>query len=285
MAKLGNYNQLRVTSKTRQGYVLDGGRHGDVFLTAKQLEQPLEVNDRVRVFVYHDNQQRLSASTKPGIPTVGQCAYLKVVSNGKPGAFLDWGLPKDLLVPKGEQQHPMQVGYSYAVTIYLDQQTKRVVASSKLEKHLTADPFVYRPNQEVDLLIYGRSDLGFKAIINHSHLGQLFDSDMLQPLHFGERLTGYIRRVRDDGKIDLSLQLPSQFTRDELGQQILDHMQQNSGQSKFTDKSSPEDIYKTFGVSKASFKKALGSLYKQRLIQINGSEVILADPPRADSRN
>ncbi len=285
MAKPGQYNQLRVKAQARQGFVLDGGRHGDVFLPLKQANDGLKVDDRVRVFVYHDNQQRLTATTRQNLTTVGQCAYLKVVSVGKPGAFLDWGLPKDLLVPKGEQQIPMQVGYSYAVYVYLDQKTRRVVASSKLEKHLTADPFVYRPNQQVDLLIYGRSDLGFKAIINHCHLGQLFDSDMSQQrLHFGERVTGYIRRVRDDGKIDISLQLPSQFTRDDLGQQILDHMRQHGGLSQFTDKSSPEDIYRVFAVSKASFKKALGSLYKQRLIEINGNEVRLTTDEAANKK-
>lgn len=284
MAKLGNYSHLRVKSQSPQGYTLDGGRRTEVFLPASQVEKPLTIDDRVRVFVYHDNQERLTATTQQAAATVGECAYLKVVSISKPGAFLDWGLPKDLLVPKGEQQKPMQKGYSYAVTIYLDEKTGRLVGSSKLEKHLDADPFVYRPNEAVDLLIYGRSDLGFKAIINHSHLGQLFEGETFQPLHFGERIQGYIKQVRDDGKIDLSLQLPSQHTRDDLSQKILDHMQQNSGLSRYTDKSSPDDIYRAFGVSKASFKKALGSLYKQRMIEISTGEVRLtaADSTESD---
>lgn len=276
MVKPGTYNHLRVKSDSPQGYVLDGGHNTNVFLPASQVEKPLSVGERVRVFVYHDNQQRLTATTQQAAASVGECAYLRVVSISKPGAFVDWGLPKDLLVPRGEQQTPMQKGYSYTVVIYVDDQTGRLVGSSKLEKHLTADPFVYRPNQAVDLLIYGRSDLGFKAIINHSHLGQLFEGETFQPLHFGERIQGYIKQVRDDGKIDLSLQLPSQFTRDDLSQKIIDHMQQNAGLSQYTDKSSPDDIYQAFGVSKASFKKALGALYKQRLVEIKAGEVRLA---------
>ncbi|MBT8437633.1 MAG: GntR family transcriptional regulator, partial [Gammaproteobacteria bacterium] len=201
--------------------------------------------------------------------------YLKVISTGKFGAFLDWGLPKDLLVPFSEQQKPMQKGYSYAVYLFVDESSQRIAASTKLEKYLSLDGKSFKPRQAVDCLIYGKSDLGFKAVIDGTHLGQFFESETYLPLHYGERRTGYIKQVRQDGKIDLMLQLPSHLERDQLGEAIVEHLHQNQGVSKLTDKSPPDDIYRTFGVSKASYKKALGQLYKQRRIAIDKSRITL----------
>ena len=181
-------------------------------------------------------------------------------------------------MPRGEQQKPMQKGYSYAVYVYVDADTQRIVASSKLERHLHRTPPRFRPRQPVDLLIYDRSDLGFKAIVEHSHLGQLFAAETFRPLHFGERIRGYVKQVRDDGKIDLTLQLPSHLERDELAAAILDHLQQNEGVSNLTDRSPPDDIYRAFGVSKASYKKALGQLYRQRRILIEPDRIRLCQP-------
>jgi predicted RNA-binding protein (virulence factor B family) len=206
---------------------------------------------------------------------VGECAYLKVISTSRFGAFLDWGLPKDLLVPHSEQQKPMQQGYSYTVYLFVDEETQRIAASTKLEQHLSIDVSGFKPQQEVDLLIYGQSDLGFKAVVNGTHLGQLFSGETFQPLHFGEQLKGFIRQVRVDGKIDLMLQLPSELTRDNLSDTIIEHLRQNDGISTLTDKSPPDDIYRAFGVSKASYKKALGQLYKQRRITIEKHQITL----------
>ena len=235
----------------------------------------MQVGDAVEVFVYNDSEDRIVATTQKPRAQVGECAYLKVVSIDKFGAFLDWGLPKDLLVPYSEQQKPMQKGYSYTVYLYVDEATQRIAASTKLENHLSGDASGFKPRQPVQCLIYGKSDLGFKAIINGTHLGQFFDSESFRPLHYGESLQAYIKQVRKDGKIDLMLNLPSHLERDRLGTAIVKHLQQNHGVSTLTDKSPPDDIYRTFGVSKASYKKALGQLFRQRTILIEKNRITL----------
>jgi hypothetical protein len=233
------------------------------------------IGDEVEVFLYNDSEDRIIATTLRPKTQVGECAYLKVVSTNRFGAFLDWGLPKDLLVPFSEQQNPMQQGYSYSVYVFVDEETQRIAASTKLEQHLSVDVSTFKPRQEVDLLIYGKSDLGFKANINGTHLGQLFEGETFQRLHFGEQVKGYVRQVRGDGKIDLMLQLPSELTRDKLSKSIIDHLRQHDGVSTLTDKSPPDDIYQAFGVSKASYKKALGQLYKNRQILIEKHKITL----------
>jgi len=275
MAELGHYNKLHVIKRADIGVFLDGDQFGDILLPRKYAPESMRIGDEVEVFLYNDSEDRIIATTLQPKTQVGECAYLKVVSTNRFGAFLDWGLPKDLLVPFSEQQNPMQQGYSYSVTVFVDEETQRIAASTKLEQHLCVDVSTFKPRQEVDLLIYGKSDLGFKAIINGTHLGQLFEGETFQRLHFGERLKGYIRQVRGDGKIDLMLQLPSELTRDNLGKSIVDYLQQHDGVSTLTDKSPPDDIYQAFGVSKASYKKALGQLYKKRQILIEKHKITL----------
>ena len=275
MAFLGRYNKLRIIKRADIGVFLDGDQFGDILLPRKYAPESMRSGDEVEVFLYNDSEDRIIATTLKPKAQVGECAYLKVVSGSKFGAFLDWGLPKDLLVPFSEQQKPMEKGYSYTVYLYVDEETERIAASTKLEQHLSVDVSAFKPRQEVDLLIYGKSDLGFKAVINGTHLGQLFEGETFQRLHFGEQLKGYIRQVRADGKIDLMLQLPSELTRDDLGNAIIDHLRQNDGVSNLTDKSPPDDIYQAFGVSKASYKKALGKLYKQRTIMIEKHQITL----------
>jgi len=275
MVELGHYNKLRVTKRADIGVFLDGDQFGDILLPRKYAPESMGIGDEVEVFLYNDSEDRIIATTLEPKTQVGECAYLKVVSTNRFGAFLDWGLPKDLLVPFSEQQNPMQQGYSYSVYVFVDEETQRIAASTKLEQHLCVDVSAFKPRQEVDLLIYGKSDLGFKAIINGTHLGQLFEGETFQRLHFGEQLKGYIRQVRADGKVDLMLQLPSELTRDNLGKSIIDHLRQHDGVSTLTDKSPPDDIYQAFGVSKASYKKALGKLYKQRTIMIEKHQITL----------
>ena len=275
MAELGHYNKLRIIKRVDIGVFLDGGQFGNILLPRKYVPESMHIGDEVDVFLYNDSEDRIIATTLQPKTQVGECAYLKVVSTNRFGAFLDWGLPKDLLVPFSEQQNPMQQGYSYSVTVFVDEETQRIAASTKLEQHLCVDVSAFKPRQEVNLLIYGKSDLGFKAIINGTHLGQLFEGETFQRLHFGEQVKGYIRQVRGDGKIDLMLQLPSELTRDNLGKSIIDHLQQHDGVSTLTDKSPPDDIYQAFGVSKASYKKALGQLYKNRQILIEKHKITL----------
>jgi len=275
MAFLGHYNKLRIIKRADIGVFLDGDQYGDILLPRKYAPESMRIGDEVEVFLYNDSEDRVIATTLKPKAQVGECAYLKVISTSRFGAFLDWGLPKDLLVPHSEQQKPMQQGYSYTVYLFVDEETQRIAASTKLEQHLSIDVSGFKPQQEVDLLIYGQSDLGFKAVVNGTHLGQLFSGETFQRLHFGEQLKGFIRQVRVDGKIDLMLQLPSELTRDNLSDTIIEHLRQNDGISTLTDKSPPDDIYRAFGVSKASYKKALGQLYKQRRIAIEKHQITL----------
>ena len=275
MAELGRYNRLRIIERNERGALLDGGALGRILLPRKHLRGSLRAGDDVEVFVYHDSKERIAATTRKARAQVGECAWLEVVSVGKHGAFLDWGLPKDLFVPLGEQQKPMRKGHSYAVYLYVDEATGRVAASSKLEKHLSSEGREFTPRQAVDCLIYARSDLGYKAVINHSHLGQFYDNETFRRLRFGETVSAWIKQVRDDGKIDLVLQLPSRQERDRLGDAIIRHLRDNRGISTLTDRSPPDDIYRAFGVSKASYKKALGRLYKRREILIEKHQITL----------
>ncbi|MDJ0776524.1 MAG: S1-like domain-containing RNA-binding protein [Gammaproteobacteria bacterium] len=275
MAELGRFNRLPVVRRAKVGLFLDAGALGEVLLPRRYVDPAWQVGDSIEVFLYHDSEDRVVATTETPKVQVGECAYLKVVTTGPVGAFLDWGLPKDLLAPFGEQQQKMQKGYSYTVFLYVDADTQRIVASSKLERHLHKMAPRFRPRQPVDLLIHGKSDLGFKAVVDGTHLGQLFASETFRPLHYGERLQGYVRRVRADGKIDLALQLPAHLERDRLTAAIVEHLRQNQGVSTLTDRSPPDDIYRAFGVSKANYKKALGQLYRQRTIRIEDNRITL----------
>jgi len=275
MTQLGRYNRLRIVKRTEIGIFLDSDSYGEILLPRKYVQDSMQPGDEIEVFVYNDSEDRIIATTARPKAQVGECAYLKVVGSSKFGAFLDWGLPKDLLVPFSEQQKPMQKGYSYTVYLFVDESTDRIAASTRLEDYLSMDGSGFKPRQAVECLIYGKSDLGFKAVVDGSHLGQFFESETFRPLHYGESVKAYIKQVRKDGKIDLMLQLPSHLERDRLSDAIVEHLRQNDGISKMTDKSPPEDIYRTFGVSKASYKKALGKLYKQRSIAIDKHQIRL----------
>lgn len=275
MAELGRYNRLTIAKIAEPGALLDAGEFGEILLPRRFLDESMQPGCEVEVFVYNDSEDRIVATRERPKARVGECAYLKVVSTGKFGAFVDWGLPKDLLVPFGEQQKPMQKGYSYTVYVFVDEPTRRIAGSTRLEDHLCAEGSGFEPLQPVDCLVYGRSDLGFKAIIDGTHLGQFYDNETFRRLHYGERVRAYIKQVREDGKIDLVLQLPSRFEHDRLGAAIIDYLQQNQGVSTLTDKSPPDDIYRVFGVSKANYKKALGRLYKQREILIEKHRITL----------
>ncbi len=275
MAELGRFNNLRVIRQSDIGVMLAADRYGEVLLPKRYVPKTLEIDDQIDVFLYSDSEDRVVATTQKPKAQVGECAYLKAVSRNRVGVFLDWGLPKDLLVPFSEQQKPMQKGYSYTVYLFVDEATDRIAASSRLEEHLSDDASGFAPRQPVDLLIYGRSDLGFKAVVDGTHLGQLYDNETFRRLHYGERVRGYIKQVRDDGRIDLVLQRPSHLERDRLGEAILTDLRDQGGVSMLTDKSPPEAIYEAFGVSKANYKKALGQLYRRRQIEITKEKITL----------
>lgn len=273
MLKLGKFNLLRVTKVTSFGVYLDGGNYGEILLPKRYVPQDCQPDSWLKVFIYLDSEDRLIATTETPLAKVGEVACLKVVAVNRFGAFLDWGLPKDLLVPRKEQAIPMQEGQSYVVCIYVDDKTETIVGSSRLDLFLNEFSSSYAPRQAVDLMIYERTELGFKAVINGTHLGLLYANEVFQPLHIGQRVQGYIKAIRPDQKIDLMLQLPSPVVQDAVAQKILDHLHARGGSSTFTDKSSPEDIYREFQVSKAHFKRAIGLLYKQQKI-VMGKDLI-----------
>ncbi|MCZ6881720.1 MAG: S1-like domain-containing RNA-binding protein [Gammaproteobacteria bacterium] len=275
MIDIGQYNQLDVIKKVDFGLYLDGGAYGDILLPKKYVDKNTALGDRLEVFIYLDSEDRLVATTLKPKAVVGECAYLKVVDVNRIGAFLDWGLPKDLLVPFNQQQKPMQKGYSYTVYLYVDEHSERIAGSSRLEDYLTEEPDQLKPNQPVDLIIYGNSDLGFKAVVDGRYLGQLYRNEVFRALHYGEKLPGFIKRVRSDGKIDIALQPAAHLARNSLAETILAHMKDNNGISTLTDRSPPGDIYKAYGVSKATYKKALGLLYKNRQIIIEKHQLTL----------
>jgi len=275
MVKLGQYNRLRVIKKVDFGLYLDGDKYGDILLPRKYADRNTALDDSIEVFLYLDSEDRIVATTLKPKAVVGECAYLKVVEVNRIGAFLDWGLPKDLLVPFNQQQKPMEKGFSYTVYVYVDELSERIAASSRLEDYLTDKPDQLKPDQAVDLMIYGKSDLGFKAVINGRYLGQLYQNEVFRPLHYGEKLQGFIKKVRSDGKIDLRLQQAAHLARNSLAEEILSHLSENNGVLELTDKSPPGEIYSTFGVSKSTYKKALGLLYKNRQIKIEKHQVTL----------
>lgn len=268
MAAIGVLNELEVVKTVDFGVYLDGGPHGEILMPKRYVPENCQVGDQVEVFIYLDSEDRLVATTDKPLVMAGEFAMLKVLSVTGVGAFLDWGLPKDLLVPFREQQIPMEEGRSYLVFVYVDDETHRIVGSSKLDKFVDNVPVDYEADEEVDLLIAGKTDLGYKAIIDNSHWGLLFKNEVFQPLKTGDRMKGYIKQVRPDEKIDLVLQKPGYEKIDSLSQAVLDKLKASGNYLPVNDKTGPDEISRIFGISKKNFKKAIGALYKQRLIAI-----------------
>ena len=268
MITIGKTYKLKAIKKLDFGVYLDAGDLYEVLLPKRYVPRDLEMGDEIEVFLYLDSEDRPIATTDIPKAQLGEFAYLNVVDINNTGAFLDWGLMKDLFVPFAEQHRPMEVDHSYIVYIYLDKVKGRLTASSKIDKFLDDEkPHDFTPQQAVNLLIANTTDLGFKAIINNSHWGVLFENEVHQRLSFGQRIDGFIKRVRDDGKIDLSLQ-GGKETRDKYEKIILSYLKQQGGFAQVHDKSDPKLIADLFGMSKKAFKKAIGSLYKQKIINI-----------------
>lgn len=275
MAEIGKLNKLRVVKEVDFGFYLDGGEHGEILLPKKYIPENAKPDDILEVFIYLDSEDRIIATTETPYIMVGEFACLKVVAVTSVGAFLDWGLMKDLFVPFREQKQKMEEGKWYIVTVYLDYDTKRLVASAKIEKFLDNLPPDFEPEQEVDLLIAGESDLGFNAIINNKHLGVLYKNEIFQPLRKGDRIKGYIKKIREDEKIDLLLQKPGYAKVDDISMKIVSVLKDHNGFLPVTDKSDPDTIYELFGVSKKTYKKAIGALFKFRIIDIEDKGIRL----------
>ena len=276
MVEIGKINKLTIKRKRDYGVHLDGGDSGDILLKKKHAPENCQPGDEVEVFVYADGENRLRATTEKPYATVGQFAKLRVVTNASAGAFLYWGLQKDLLVPKKEQHARMEKGKSYVVFVFLDKKTNRTSASAKLDKFLSQEPPEYTKGEEVDLIIYDITDMGYKAIVNNAHGGMIYKNEVFQKLHIGQELKGFIKKIRGDKKIDISLQQPGYKKVGNISQTILYKIKNQGGRIAVTDKSPPEEIYSLFGVSKKVFKQAIGALYKKRLITMdaNGIKVV-----------
>jgi len=276
MTQIGRINKLTVTRIRDYGAHLDGGAAGDILLLKKHVPEKCRPGDEIEVFVYADGPNRLRATTLKPYATVGQFARLRVAANTSSGAFLDWGLQKDLLVPKKEQLARMEEGKSYVVFVYLDEKTNRIVASAKLDKFLSQQPPDYAEGAAVDLIIYDKTDMGYKAVVNNTHGGMVYKNEVFQKLDIGQELKGYIKKLRGDGKIDLSLQAPGYRKIDDISRAILKIIKEHGGRIAVTDNSPPEVIYSLFGVSKKTFKQAIGALYKKRLISLDANGIKLA---------
>jgi len=275
MITIGKTYTLNVVKKVEFGFYLDAENLYEVLLPRKYAPRDLSVGDSIEVFLYLDSEERPVATTKMPKAQLGEFAYLPVVDINNMGAFLNWGLEKDLFVPFAEQHRPMEVGHSYIVYLYLDKLKGRITASSKIDKFLDDEkPHDFTPQQAVKLLIANSTDLGYKAIVNNSHWGVLYKNDVHQRLSFGQSIDGFIKYIRPDRRIDLSLQ-GGKETRDKYEKIILNHLTKQDGYASVHDKSDPKLISDLFGMSKKSFKKAIGALYKQKIIKIEKDGIYL----------
>ena len=280
MVDIGRRNKLVVKRLRKEGADLDGGASGDILLPQKFVPENCRPGDRVAVFVSVDRGRRLVATTRLPFATVGQAAMLRVVAVAEFGVYLDWGLENDLFVPRGEQLDRMEKGRSYIVFVYLDEKTGRVAASSRLDRFLGQTPPDYIAGEAVDLLVCEQTPLGYKAVVDHMHWGLIYKNEVLEALRPGQSLKGYIKAIRPDLKIDISLRQTGHKGIDRLSNAILESMQAGGGRLAVSDKSSPEEIYALFGVSKKRFKKAIGVLYKRRLVAIGADGIRLPKDPR-----
>ena len=263
--QVGQYNNLSVSRKVDFGFYLDDGAEG-ILLPKRFAPRNTRIGDTLNVFVYHDSDNRLIATTQKAKAVVGEIAKMKVVAVTGLGAFLDWGLMKDLFVPKSKQLGGMRVGAEYLVKLYIDEQTGRVAATEKIESLLSNDQLTVKEKDIVDLLVYRQSELGYVMIINNLHTGLLHQNEIFTQLHIGDKLQGFVKTIRPDNKIDLVLGKPGyQKVEDETGK-ILRLLNENNGYLPYHDKSDPQEIYDFFGMSKKTFKMTAGNLYKQQKI-------------------
>jgi predicted RNA-binding protein (virulence factor B family) len=270
MANIGERATLTILRNSSPGLFLDSeGELGEILLPGREIPKDSSIGSSLDVFLYRDSEDRPVATLQTPKVMPGEFAYLECIEVTPIGSFLDWGLPKDLFIPFREQKQRLVAGDSYVVYVYVDPNTDRIVASRRLNRHLNKQAPNYRPGEEVDLLLYGKTDLGYKAIINGQHSGVLFENEVFRRLRAGEQTVGYIKQVRPDGKIDLSLTPPGRQRIDNLESRILLELERRGGSWELCDKSSPEAISKALGVSKKAFKQATGALFKKRQITIS----------------
>lgn len=275
--KLGKWNMLTVVKEVDFGLYLDGGEAGEILMPARYVPQECEVGDAVEVFVYLDQEERLVATREEAKAEVGDFAFLKVAWTNRFGAFLDWGLMKDLFVPFGEQKMRMIQGNSYIVHVHIDEETYRIVASAKVERYLSSDMPDYETGDEVSVLIWQKTDMGFKAIVDNLYSGLIYNDEIFSSIRTGDCLKAFVKQVRPDGKIDIRLQRSGVEAIEDFSTILLNELKASNGFLPFTDHSSAEAISERFQVSKKTFKKAVGKLYKQHLIRLEENGIVLEE--------
>ncbi|PID29124.1 MAG: GntR family transcriptional regulator [Candidatus Cloacimonadota bacterium] len=268
MVEIGKVNSLKIVKLSDYGIFLDGEEMGEILLPNKETPETFIIGDFIDVFISHDSEDRLVATVTKPKAFRDDFVSLEVVSIDKNGAFLDWGMSKDLFVPFREQKTDLKVGCFYVFYIYLDEKSNRLVATRRLNKFFNEISDDYEVDQEVDILIYEETDMGYKAVIDNQFSGVIYKNEIFKKVYVGMSTKGYIKKIRDDKKVDLSLQPKNYMIIDNLSQDILDLLDSEGGFLNMNDKSSPELIYNRFGVSKKVFKNCLGNLYKKRLIEI-----------------
>lgn len=273
--RLGEWNHLAVTHYTDFGLYLDGGPEGRILLPNRYVPDGIDVGDELDVFIYLDQEERLIATTEHPLAQAGDFAYLQVAWVNEYGAFLNWGLMKDLFCPFREQKRRMEVGESYIVHVHIDEESYRLAASAKVEHYFATGRPPYKPGQEVDVLIWQKTELGFKAIIDNAWPAMIYDDQVFKPVHTGDRMRGYINTVRPDGKIDVTLQPTGRKLTEDFAETLLQYLQEHGGSCPLGDKSDAEDIKRLFHVSKKTYKRAIGDLYKRRLILLSDTGIRL----------
>lgn len=277
MIKIGKNNILKVVKRVDFGLYLDGGEFGEILMPQKYVAEGTEVGDEVEVFIYCDSEDRLVATTERPFVYVGEFGLLKAVSVSGIGAFMEWGVMKDLLVPFREQAERIEEGKSYIVYAYLDNTTKRIVGSTRLNKFLGNRIPRYAAGEQVDVLIVKRTDLGYKVIVDNLFWGMIYFNDLFDPVSVGDRLPAYVKLVREDGKIDVTLREYGGERVFQLAYRIVGYLRDNGGRMTICDTSPPEEIKAVFQCSKKDFKKALGYLYKKGQVRVSDKEVALLE--------
>ena len=279
MIKLGDYNLLKIVKSVDFGLYLDGDEAGEILLPQRYVTPQMRVGDEIQVFIYLDQDERPVATTETPLARVGDFACLEVAWTNEYGAFLRWGLMKDLFCPFREQKMRMERGKSYIVYVKIDEDSYRLMATAKVDKYIALPPLhgegSLKHGTAVDVLIWQKTDLGFKCIVDNRYQGQLYDDQVFQQIHTGDRLTAYIDHVREDGKIDLTLQPTGRRHTLDFAEVLLRYLYEHDGRCELGDKSPAEAIYARFQVSKKAYKKAIGDLYKRRLIQITDDGIAL----------
>ena len=277
MIEIGKYNDLRIVAKNSDGLSLSDGNK-EILLPYSDVPKTAEIGENIKVFVFVNKDGNTIATTQNALAEVDDFAFLSVVDVNEDGAYLDLGIGKDIYVPTREQKRTMIKGESYAVYIYLDESNQRMLASSRLDKYVEEDDFDFDEGDEVSLLITEKTDLGYNAIINNRYIGLLYHNELFANLKAGEKRKGWIKKVRVEGKIDLTLQPTGYGHILDTKDVIVKELRENGGKIQLGDKSTPEEIYERFQISKSAFKKAIGGLYKERVITINDTEIkILVD--------